>query len=62
MPLYLCHHCAHEWEGSSKDVTCDWCGEKGVVLEKLTPLEKMSIDANNFVNWLLEFTKNRSKD
>ena len=41
MPLWKCKKCHHEWEGSTTDKQCDWCGVPGGILEKETPLERM---------------------
>ena len=41
MPLFKCSKCHHEWEGSTTDKQCDWCGAPGKVLEEKTPLERL---------------------
>jgi len=44
MPLMHCMDCHHEWESTSDQSLCDWCGAAGYVLDPLTSLEKMIRD------------------
>lgn len=63
MPLYLCHNCAHEIQSISiNEVICDWCGEMCIKLNEKEPLDQMREEANIFIDWLLEFTKNRKRN
>ena len=40
MPHFKCSKCHHEWDSVFPDSKCDWCGEKGIVLEERTSFEK----------------------
>ena len=44
MPIFHCNDCHHEWESMS-NISCDWCGASGYILDNKTALE-------NFVNYL----------
>jgi len=41
MPLMHCMECHHEWESTTEESLCDWCGAAGYVLEEKTELEVM---------------------
>jgi hypothetical protein len=66
MPYWHCTECHHEWEGSKKDDTCDWCGYPGYVLEEATPLELMLKDwfdpESDLRDRLLGITRSASKE
>jgi hypothetical protein len=46
MAYWHCTECHHEWESVS-DVSCDWCGCPGYVLEDATPLQLFIRMMNN---------------
>jgi rubredoxin len=50
MPHFKCSKCHHEWDSIFPDSKCDWCGEKGKVLEEKTSFEE-------FVKTIPEFLK-----
>ena len=49
MPLFKCNSCDHEWEGT-KD-RCDWCGDKGRIIQEKTSLEMAIELVNNKDFW-----------
>jgi len=44
MPLMHCMKCVHEWESTSSESLCGWCGSAGYILSPQTELEKMVED------------------
>ena len=44
MPLMHCMDCHHEWESTSDNSLCGWCGGGAYVLDPKTPLEKFCDD------------------
>jgi len=63
MPLMHCIDCHHEWESTSENSLCDWCGGGAYVLESKTSLEKFCEKLKNpkYRKKLLEVFKNSPK-